>query len=91
MTQESLKKSVETLVMQITQPLPENQFKERYIQIFCEELLTSAQKHYTLEQQQKFVEVASFLQEVGPENYSRYQAELQGNILRRLVEEGFDK
>lgn len=91
MTQESLKTSVRDLVTQITRPLPDNYFKERYVQIFYEELLKSAEKHYTKEQQQKFVEVATFLQEVGPERYSKYQAELQGNILKRLVEEGFDK
>lgn len=91
MTQESLKKSVRDLVTQITRPLPDNHFKERYIEIFYEELLRSAQKHYTKEQQQRFVEVATFLQEVGPEKYSEYQAEIQGNILRRLVEEGFNQ
>ena len=91
MTNPNLEQSVRKLVQQITKPLPENLFKERYIEIFHEELLKSAEKHYTPEQQEKFIQVSSFLEEIGPENYSRYQAELQGNILRRLVEEGFDK
>ncbi|MEC7716014.1 MAG: hypothetical protein VYC14_08710 [Actinomycetota bacterium] len=91
MTSLNLEKSVRKLVQQITQPLPENYFKERYVEIFCEELLKSAKKHYTPEQQEKFIQVSSFLEEVGPDNYSKYQAELQGSILRRLIEEGFDK
>ena len=91
MTSPNLEKSVRKLVTQITRPLPENYFKERYVEIFCEELLKSAKKHYTPEQQEKFIQVSSFLEEVGPDNYSKYQAELQGAIIRRLVEEGFDK
>ena len=87
----NLEQSVRKLVTQITRPLPENHFKERYVEIFCEELIRSARENYTPEQQEKFIQVSSFLEEVGPDNYSRYQAELQGRILRRLVEEGFDQ
>ena len=90
MTQ-NLEQSIRRLVTQITKPLPENNFKKNYVAILAEELLKSAKVNYSTEQQQKFIEAASFLEEIGPEKYAQYQAELQANVLRRLVEEGFDQ
>lgn len=91
MTSETLRQNINKLVNQITEPFPGGRFKEAYREIFAEELLKAAEEHYTPEQQEKFVEVVGFLQEVGPEKYSKIQAQVQGAILRRLVEAGFDE
>ena len=79
------------LVEQVTGSFPKSKFKERYQEIFYEELLNICQKHYTGEQQERFIKTASFLAEVGPEKYSEHQQQLLTRVLERLVKEGFDQ
>ena len=89
--QTSLEKAVEKLVLRITAPFPNGHFKDTYISIFKEELFTTIKANFSEEQQEKYVDIASFLEEIGPQKYSEIQAGLQGRILKRLVEAGFNE
>lgn len=90
-TNQNLELAVETLVLKITSPFPAGRFKNTYIAIFKEELFKTIEANFSEEQQARYVQIASFLEEIGPQKYSEIQAGLQGRILKRLVEAGFNE